>query len=392
MGFSIGFGLSLATLAEAMSMGNANLTGGLYAARPAVPSVGAIYASTDRQLLSVCLTAGVWLDMPGAVHGSGLYADIPASPHPGDTYAVTSGDQTGTRFSCFVDGSWEGSVQYATGHSWDRASPVAAGGGSVFLDEDTRQEYVSSGDASIGWNVRLPTRLGSDKAALDVVGGYVGAGSLDLSPLTLGACTVAVLFRWDGGVSAYDGLYGIGNPSTAANGINLFLHANGPNTDLITYQNGGVTVLVSSLNPSVGLHAIVIAPVSHDFGAGAVDAWAFSIDGGAVDFVAMASPYGPPSTASPLYLGRSGDGLNDFHGGICDFAVWASALSDARKQALSTLPGTATYRLPIGALDGVPWMRAEAGRFDTSFPSVLPTKFGTQTVALTVTGVTKTEY
>jgi len=283
-------------------------------------------------------------------------------------------------------------MPYLTGHTYDRLSPSSAGGGAVFFDEDTRIEYVSSGDDALGWSVRLPTRLGSDRAALNLVGGYVAATSLDLSSLTLGACTVAVLMRWDGGATWYDGIFGLGHPSSAASGVNLYFKVNGGSINLITYQNAAETVLLAAANPTVGLHALVIAPVSHDFGAGPVAAWAWSLDGSAVAYVAMAAAYAAPTTTAPLYLGRSGDGSNTFHGAFSDFAVWQSTLSGAQIAALSTLPGTATYRLPITSGMGAPWLRAEANRFDPAFSTILPAKVGSRPVALTASGVTKTEY
>lgn len=46
-------------------MGNANLTGGLFATRPAVPAVGEMYFASDRGSdgsLSYCIVAGVWVE------------------------------------------------------------------------------------------------------------------------------------------------------------------------------------------------------------------------------------------------------------------------------------------------------------------------------------------
>lgn len=45
-----------------------------------------------------------------ATHSGGTLAARPASPAAGDTYAVTTGAQTGARYTCFVTGSWEGTA------------------------------------------------------------------------------------------------------------------------------------------------------------------------------------------------------------------------------------------------------------------------------------------
>lgn len=88
-------------------MGNANLSGGLYADRPATPTVGMIYAASDRLLVSVCIEAGAWLELPGEVRGEGTLAARPATPNRGDAFAVTSGPSVGNRALCFVPGTWD---------------------------------------------------------------------------------------------------------------------------------------------------------------------------------------------------------------------------------------------------------------------------------------------
>ena len=50
----------------------------------------------------------------GGAHTTGTLAARPASPAAGDTYAVTTGAQTGARYTCFVTGSWEGTDRKST--------------------------------------------------------------------------------------------------------------------------------------------------------------------------------------------------------------------------------------------------------------------------------------
>lgn len=80
-------------------MGNANLSGGLYAARPATPTVGMIYAATDRLLLSVCITAGSWLELVGGPRTGTLAARGSAATYIGSLYRVTSGDGSGDLYA-----------------------------------------------------------------------------------------------------------------------------------------------------------------------------------------------------------------------------------------------------------------------------------------------------
>ena len=120
--------------------------------------------------------------------GSGTLAARPASPAAGDTYAVTSGASTGARYVCFVTGSWEGTVPFATGHSYDRLAAATAGGGARFLDVDSLQLYTSSGDDAVRWGVELPSGLGPDAAAAAALdcGGKAGGLGGGLGVVVLG--------------------------------------------------------------------------------------------------------------------------------------------------------------------------------------------------------------
>lgn len=103
----------LGLVAEAVAVAGASLTGGLYAARPAVPTAGMMYFSTDRGsygTLSVCIVDGAWIEEPPTRRSSGTLAARPVAPIPGDTYAVTAGAQSGARFTCYVGGAWNSSL------------------------------------------------------------------------------------------------------------------------------------------------------------------------------------------------------------------------------------------------------------------------------------------
>ena len=64
--------------------------------------VSAMLAAANNAAILAAIGAGA-----AASHTSGTLAARPASPAAGDTYAVTSGDGTGDRYTCFVAGAWE---------------------------------------------------------------------------------------------------------------------------------------------------------------------------------------------------------------------------------------------------------------------------------------------
>ncbi len=253
-------------------------------------------------------------------------------------------------------------ITFTEGHSYDRAaSPTPP---AVFLDSDSRQYYDAT---ATGWTVRLPTRAGSDRAKLAFNGAGITASGLDLSGYTRGNVTVAFLFYWDGGATSYEGMFGVGDPVAATHGMNFYLKVNGANLELISFQNSTETVLTTFTPASaltVGLHCFAVAPVS-----ASGDKWRWSFDGSAAVDTAMGASYAAPASSAPLGIGLDGAGANDFHGAMVDFAVFASALSGAALAAITTLPATPTYRLPATT---VPAIRAEAHRYDPSFPLVLP--------------------
>ena len=57
-----------------------------------------------------------------------------------------------------------------------------------------------------------------------------------------------------------------------------------------------------------------------------------------------------------------------------DLIVWPSLLSSPNLVALSTAPGTETYRLAESASTGVGAIRVKANRYDPTFPLVLPAR------------------
>lgn len=308
-------------------------------------------------------------------HTSGTLAALPASPVAGDTYAVTSGTQTGARYTCFVTGTWEGTMPELTGYSWDRLDPATAGVGGRFTDRSTRVRYVSTGLAASaeGWSVELGSGLGADRAGLALNGGTIVATAIDLSAYTANSTTMAALFTWVGPVvGGYSTLFALGAPIAGTSGIGLYLKTNSGNTDLvaITGVGGATTVLAASLNPAAGLHAVCVAPVI----VGGVHKWRWSFDGSAVVDTNMTANYVPPTTSAEIGAGSRSDGPYSMVGQVHDVAVWGSLLSSADIVALTTLPGTATYRLPVSSSTGAPPIRIEANRYDPILPLVLPVK------------------
>lgn len=307
-----------------------------------------------------------------ATHSGGTLAARPASPAAGDTYAVTTGAQTGARYVCYVAGSWEVFVMpLSAGHSWERLAPATAGGAARFLDTDSLQAYTSSGQASPGWGVELPGGLGPDRASLTTTSGILTTG-VDLSGYAINSLTIAALIYWGGPiVGTYAAVVTFGNNATGTRGCLVYFKQNGGNVDLIA-QGGvgaGETVLVASANPSVGLHAVAVAAINSGG-----NKWRYSYDGSAAADVAMTAAYVTPTSTDSFAVGCSGSASLPLPGKVCDVCVWQSTISGADLAALTTLPGTPTYRLPESASTGAAQIRAEANRYDATFPLVLPVR------------------
>lgn len=138
-------------------------------------------------------------------------------------------------------------------------------------------------------------------------------------------------------------------------------------TNILAFTNGTYpgTVLteVSTASMSAGLHCLVVAPI-----AGAL--WRWSLDGSAVADTAIGAAYVAPNSSDELMFGSRTNGYR-VNGGIVAMGVWASQLSSANILALSTLPGTPTYRLPITAATGLPAIHCDASRYDPGSPLAL---------------------
>jgi hypothetical protein len=283
-----------------------------------------------------------------------------------------------------------------TDHSWLRPDPITAGGGSRFLAVDDLSVQISTGvaasagvDAS-GWVQDLPTRLGSDRCG--ITPGAMHASSLDLSGYTIGAMTMAVLFKPAGTLAggALCLLGCLGNTLSGNRGITLFLKENAGNIDVVAYGGAGgvATVIVASAftAASTALHAVAVA---------AVDAtghkWRVSVDGSAVADVAMGANYVTPTSTDSFGFGSRSSGTNSFSGQVIDLMVWNSTVSNANMALLTTLPGTPTYALPESASTGAATIRCQASRFDPSFPTVLPVR-GLPGGALVCSGLAKVSF
>lgn len=302
-----------------------------------------------------------------AAHTSGTLAARPASPGAGDTYAVTSGTATGARYVCHVAGSWEASVMpLLVGHSYDRLSPSAAGGGARFLDSDSLQAYTSTGDDTVGWAVELANGLGSDRAGLTHNAATAISASTSLSGLAINTMTVATVFDWIGPGSGYAALFGIGNRSTGS--LEVFIRRVGSDDLLVVYNYGAVTpettltTFVGGL--AAGIHRLCIAPITGN-------KYRWSFDGSAVTDTAMASTWAALPSSAPVGFGTSAVPDSPLLGRSIDVGVWASLLSSGDILALATAPGTETYRLAPSSSTGAARIRVEANRYDPSLPLVL---------------------
>jgi len=306
----------------------------------------------------------------GTTHTSGTLAARPVSPAAGDTYAVTSGASTGARYVCFVTGSWEGTVPFATGHSYERLAPATAGGGARFLDVDSLQAYTSSGDDAVRWGVELPGGLGPDAAGLTHGGGMLYAAAQSLTAYTRNNTTLAVLFDWIGpSVAQYNNVCTLGDRTTGS--IEIFIEKVGANDQLIVYNHGAITPITTlrtfTGGLAAGIHRVTVAPITGDL-------YRWSFDGSAIADTAMASAWNALPASGYVGLGTSALPDTPPPARSIDLIVWPSLLSSPDLVALSTAPGTETYRLAEDASTGVGAIRVEANRYDPTFPLVLPAR------------------
>ena len=359
---------------------------------------------------------------PGNAGATGATGPAPTGSANDLVYLISSGSPAARSLSATLDtlgttqgqvlrrgaSAWEAVLTYTSGHSWQRPSPVTAGGGSIYLSVDDALEYRSSGLARVageegsGWMVERPTALGGDAIGLVTTGGSGGAYSsaYNLSSYTVGNATLAILVYVNSGAlsASYAMLGGFGDISGATNGLLIFFHTNGSNIDLIAFASGLTVVLKASVwtaaSPSVGLHA-VCATVVNVSGTHKVR---FSFDGSATTDVAIGATYTAPASsgAGIAFGGRSTN--NSMVGAGVDMMLWNSDLSvggtaNTAISNLATLPGTPTYLLDesAGGLNStVANIRASAQRYDPSFPSTLVTR-GLPT-PLSVSGVARTVY
>lgn len=285
---------------------------------------------------------------------------------------------------------YEEFMGYLSGHSWERLAASVAGKGAKFFNTDTGVSTVSSGDDTIGWYVEFGGPNLRDTCVLESTSGYVRT-TADLTAFALGSTTLAVLFRWDGDTSAP--YYFFAALGARPRGIIVGIKSSGTDWLLVCFQGtDSVLATIPKASFATGWHAIAVAAVSHDFGLGAVDAWAWSLDGSAVAYAAMAASYTTPHVDDPITMGATDLPDAPNNGASAEVACWTSALTGAQMAALSTVPGTPTCKLPITSAMGVPEVWIQASRFDPRQPTVCPVRIGHLTVAATASSVTRREY
>jgi len=300
---------------------------------------------------------------------------------------TTNGD--GPAYS--VNGSSGGSngSSYTEGHIWER---TASSVGAVYVDSDTGVAYQAS---STAWRPCLASGRSSEKAGLAFAGvssRAAAATGLDLSAYTIDNATMALLWTWDGPMpGAAFSVIGVIGASAGTSGIQIVAATSGGDTQLLAVTgSGAATTVLHTYSPAssfVGLHALAIAPVN----VGGTHKWRFSLDGSAVVDVTMTANYVAPTSSAEFGFGSRSTSSSPVAGAMHEVSVWGSLLSNANLLALATLPGTATYRLPISSATGHPTLRAEACRWDE--PSRGPVPVYGLGAALTVSGaVAKTTY
>ena len=285
------------------------------------------------------------------------------------------------------------------GESWARPSPVTAGLGATFASARDSILYLShgtaysSGDEQSGWSVMLPTRPGADRAGLSMPSGYCYAGGLDLSTYVLDTTTLVGLFYYTGAPPSISTLVGVMDATmTGTTGYSVYLNLNGANVDLVAYfaSTATVTTLIAAVNPSVGLHAVAIAPVL----VSGVYKLRVSWDGGAVVDVAPAAGTfaAPTSTSRLLFFSRS-DGFQIVGAGI-DLLLYKTLLSSAAMAAITAPANVAGYLLDesAGGLNAVAAThRVLAQRYDPAFATTLYAR-GVIGASMTLSSVSKVVY
>lgn len=119
-----------------------------------------------------------------ATHSGGTLAARPASPAAGDTYAVTTGAQTGARYTCFVTGSWEGT-----------ALPTASAAGQVPVSDGAGSAYTatSAGDVLALGMVAALAGEPAGAALISDGAGDIATTSADVSAMLAAADAAAAL-------------------------------------------------------------------------------------------------------------------------------------------------------------------------------------------------------
>jgi len=285
------------------------------------------------------------------------------------------------------------------GESWARPSPVTAGLGATFASARDSILYLSNGTAyssgneQSGWSVMLPTRPGADRAGLSMPSGYCYAGGLDLSTYTTDTTTLVGLFRYTGAPSSISTLVGVMDASlTGTTGYSVYLNLNGANVDLVAYcaSTATLTTLIAAVNPSVGLHAIAIAPVLVSGNYRLRVSW----DGGAVvDVAAAAGSFAAPTSTSQLLFFSRSDGYQIVGAGI-DLLLYKTLLSSAAMAAITAPANVAGYLLDesAGGLNSIAAThRVLAQRYDPAFATTLYAR-GVIGASMTLSSVSKVVY
>jgi hypothetical protein len=300
---------------------------------------------------------------------------LPINTTPSQTgLDVLTGTQTQGKSALGIGG-------VTLGHSWERPAPNSVPAGAGFINTDDLTEQVSTGITAAdgvavsGWLQRLAGGFSAGRAGVTMGNSAkITALNVNVSGYTVNACTIAILFYWNGSViSGYnlDEIGSVGDSDNEARGTHLVYQKNGGNTDLLVYS-GVATTLIASVNllsNAVGYHALCVAPVN----VAGTDKWRFSYDGSAVTDINMTASFVAPNSTDAVAAWSRGDGLIWLNGKGIDFMVWNSTLSNANILALATLPGTFTGGLPETASTGAATLRIQANRYDSS-ASAIPTR------------------
>jgi hypothetical protein len=352
---------------------------------PVATREGQTYWSTD---------AAAGLELAVCTHqGSGVYAwvTVPYNVTATGVALVQAADAAAARLAIGATATG--------GESWARPSPVTAGLGATFASARDSILYLSNGTAyssgneQSGWSVMLPTRPGADRAGLSMPSGYCYAGGLDLSTYTTDTTTLVGLFRYTGAPPSISTLVGVMDASlTGTTGYSVYLNLNGANVDLVAYcaSTATLTTLIAAVNPSVGLHAIAIAPVLVSGNYRLRVSW----DGGAVvDVAAAAGSFAAPTSTSQLLFFSRSDGYQIVGAGI-DLLLYKTLLSSAAMAAITAPANVAGYLLDesAGGLNAVAAThRVLAQRYDPAFATTLYAR-GVIGASMTLSSVSKVVY